>query len=799
MPLNEMENDSNLPTHYTGQSPGGARTQAPPAATWPKHNGGSPEAEIDWRRWAYVIWRRKWWIVAATVIGTSLSVISARKHEPIYQARAMVWVEAPTQGGPIEVTNVFSPSGWVDLLRSYAVLDAVVHELQLYLRPENPTDRQLFDGFELTDEAIPGSYRLVVRLDHTYALYNGEGQLLEVAEPGAPLGATLGFTWTPPKQQLLPGREVAFGVRRPRTVADRLGRDLEVVMADPDEGNFIGLTYRGTDPVLVADQLNAILDHFVGMATELKRQKLRKLAGTLDEQLQLASGRLQHSEGQLESFRVRTITLPDDRSRVGPSPGGQGTEPVFDRYFSLHVERDAIRQDLNDLRSVLDGLEQTGTPDAMRLEAIPSVRTVSSLLAALEELGRKEVEHRTLLYRYTDEHAEVQRISRDLDALRGHTIPVLVAQLMDRLSARRAQLDGQIGVQTAELRRIPPRAIEESRLRREFALAEQLYNSLQVRYKEAQVAEAATQPNIRILDRASPPAFPSENTALMRVVLGFVLSLGLALTGVIAHDRFVERRVQYPEQVVADLGLPILGVVPNLKALTAKVDDGELEDSPQAQSVVESFRALRTQLTRGLGIKFPAVIAITSPAMGDGKSLITSNLALAFAEPHRSTILIDGDVRRGKLHRIFGSSQRPGLAEYLRGDADAAVIIKPTDTEGFYFTPRGKYSEEVPELLDGEGMPTLLAQLKETFNVILIDTPPLAAGVDAVLIGAHADAVLAVIRKGRTDLDLARAKLDSYARMLGVPIVGAILNDVEEGGPYRYYTYSYDVYPYEPT
>ncbi len=210
--------------------------------------------------------------------------------------------------------------------------------------------------------------------------------------------------------------------------------------------------------------------------------------------------------------------------------------------------------------------------------------------------------------------------------------------------------------------------------------------------------------------------------------------------------------------------------------------------------MVESFRALRTQLTLGLGIQYPAVIAITSPSKGEGKSLITSNLALAFSDPDRPTVLVDGDVRRGGLHRIFGINRTPGLAEYLRGEVDPVMIVKRTDTEGLYFAPRGRFSTDVPELLDGEALPALIAQLKKTFKIILIDTPPLAAGVDAVMVGAHADAMLAVLRKGRTDLDMARTKIDSYARMLGIPIVGAILNDVDSAGPYRYYTYSYETY-----
>ncbi|UCC84016.1 MAG: hypothetical protein JSW46_03535, partial [Gemmatimonadota bacterium] len=543
-----MERDPNLPSTIDYPSPGHAsRGPSPAYPVWPADNGGqAAEPEIDWRRWGWVLWRRKWWILAGTLIGTALAIVSARGHEPVYQARAMVWIDAPEQEGPIEITDVFSTAGWIDLLRSYAVLDATVHDLKLYLSPARDSHWALFDDFELTDNTTSGLYQLVVRLDNTYALLDAEGRQIQVGAPGEPLGEAVGFRWLPPDSLLPPGRDVQFALRRPRDVADRLARTLEVTIAD-DESNFIGLTYRGTNPVKIANVLNAILDHFVALATELKREKLVGLGATLDEQLELASERLRLAESRLQNYRVNTITLPEDRrDRVAIVPSGQGSgsgltvsDPVFDRYFTLQVERETLNQDLQNLANVLGGLEETGNLDAMRLEAIPAVRTASSLLAALEELGRKELEHRTLLYRYTHEHSEVQKIAGELSVLQQETIPTLVLQLMDRLSARRAQLDAEIGSQTAALQRIPPRAIEESRLRRDRALAEQLYNSLQLRYKETQVAEAATQPSVRILDRASPPAYPSQNTARMIVLVGFALSLGLSLAGAIAHVRFV--------------------------------------------------------------------------------------------------------------------------------------------------------------------------------------------------------------------------------------------------------------------
>ena len=278
-----------------------------------------------------------------------------------------------------------------------------------------------------------------------------------------------------------------------------------------------------------------------------------------------------------------------------------------------------------------------------------------------------------------------------------------------------------------------------------------------------------------------------------------IVSFALAIAGVMAYEQFLERRLQYPEQVISDLGLPILGVVPNLKAVGANGRKG-VSTERGARSAIEAFRALRTQLVQGARIEYPLVLTVTSPVPGDGKSLVSSNLSIAFAvEPGRTTVLIDGDMRRGSLHRLFGTDRAPGLADYLAGKVDASAIISQTDTEGLSVIPAGSYSEDAPELLDGHRLAELLTRLKQDFSVMIIDTPPLAAGIDAMLIGANADAVLAVLRTGRTDLELARTKLASYAQTLNVPIIGAVLNDVQEKrGPYRYYAYSYGYYSPNP-
>lgn len=798
-----MENEPRLPARLE-PGPPYARLPGPPARPWYNGGGGGgrgagSEAEIDWRRWAYVMWRRKWWIVAVTLLGTAPAVIVAQNYDPLYQSKALIWIDqtATQHGAPIDAGNVFSALGLVDLLGSYALLEPVVDELKLYLHAP-PEYESFFENLALTDSAEFGSYRLLVRPNATYAILDAEDRALDVGSPGEPLGASLGFRWSSPRELLSPGTEIPFSVARPRNVADHIRYNLEIGLTE--DGSFIHLTYRSSSPTKVTLVLNTILDRFQRLASDLKREKLASLVATLEEQKETATARLREAEGALQRFRISTITLPNDRGAYARPDAAMGADPALDSYFTLRVQRDSVRQDREALAQVLREVRETGKLDAMKLESVPSVRVTSSLVAALDELGRKEAEYRSLRYRYTPEHASVKRVADDLAALQRRTIPAIVSQLKDRLAARESELKAQLAGQEAELEQIPPRTIEAERLRREVNLAAEVYNSLQVRYKEAQVAEAATQPNVRIIDRASSAPYPLGTGALATVVVAFTLSLGLGVAGVVLHERFAERRIRYPEQVFRDLQLPILGLVPNLKMLTAGNEDDGAVPSPSVRCAIESFRGLRTRLTRGLGVRYPFVVAITSPAAGEGKSLVAGNLALAFADRNRPTVLIDGDLRRGALHRAFGQTRAPGLAEYLRARGRAAPVFQQTETEGLHLMARGSFSEEAAELLDGEGLARLLAYLKETFQVILIDTPPLAAGVDSVLICGHADAVVAVLRLGRTDLELARAKLAGYAQMLGVPLVGAVLNDVDtDRGPYRYYTdYAYDAYPYEP-
>jgi tyrosine-protein kinase Etk/Wzc len=301
---------------------------------------------------------------------------------------------------------------------------------------------------------------------------------------------------------------------------------------------------------------------------------------------------------------------------------------------------------------------------------------------------------------------------------------------------------------------------------------------------EVSMAEAQSTPDLSILDIAAPPQYPNSNDSSRILLMAVLASLGLALGLALLHDR-IDRRVRYPEHATRDLGLLIAGTVPTFKA--NRRGSFQLETMSQA---VESFRTLRLALRYDFPGDVPVVVGVSSPSAGDGKSLVSSNLALAFASSGSRTLLIDGDVRRGGLHTTFEVPVTPGLVEYLHGSAGLDAIVKSTSSENLFVIPRGARHSRAPEMLVSDLMSALVLAMRRQFDVVIIDSPPLVAGIDAYALAAAAGAMLIVLRPGLTDRKLAAAKLEVVDR-LPIRILGTVLNGVPDSGTYRYYSSDY--------
>lgn len=751
---------------------------------WPAEAYEESGSQLDVRRYVAAVVRYKWLIIALFVAGTAAGLGVSRLLKPQYGVQTTIWIEVTEPGeagrGPIQTGQLLQSYAWIDLLRSFRVLDPVVKDLRLYLSVADPADTVVFRDFSLLERFRPGEYRLeIADGGRSLRLMTQEGIEVQRGVPGEPLGADAGFDWVPAPEALGEDRTIEFVVQNPRDVARRLALEITPSMG-AGNSNFMRLELTGTDPVRIAETLNAVADSFVSVAADVKRAKLNEYAEILQEQLLVAEDNLAAAERELESFRVQTVTLPSDEA-TPVVPGILETRgTVFSNFFSLRIEQEELRRDRQAIENVLREAADTSL-SITGLEFIDAVRGSTELTGALGNLTELRAELRTLRSEYTDEYPPVRRLIEDIEDLERRTIPVLARNLIDQLAAREAQLDQMIAAASGELEEIPPRQLEEAQLTRRARIAETLYSDLRRRYETAQLAAARTVADLSILDEAAPPRVPTNDPRPLAILAAALGSLGLGLLGAILLDRF-DPRLRYPDQVTQGLHLSILAGIPHVKRSNGKADDGD------TTHVIEAFRELRLRVVHAHGAAGPLLTTISSPGSGDGKSFVAANLALSFADQGHRTILIDGDLRRGAQHRLFGASRKPGLSDFLAGEASIDQVVQKTSFPALHVVGSGTRMQSAPELLGSSAMGDFMRDVRSRFAVIIVDSPPLGAGVDPYILGTLTGSMLLVLRTGYTDREFAEAKLDQIDR-LPIRLLGAVLNAVPARGVYRYYSY----------
>ena len=674
---------------------------------------------------------------------------------------------------------------WIQLLRSYTVLDSVVVAERLYVDAQEE-HLGAFTGFSLQPSFVPGSYELSVGDDGSYTLTAAEGRLVSEGKLGGPVGEEVGFAWSPPQGAFPAGAVVRFSVLTPRDAARQLSDDLTAGM--DRTGNFLRLSLSGTNPTRVASVLNAVMERHVAVAAELKRGRLDEMSAILEGQLLHTEDELAKAERELEEFRIRTISLPTDRS-APIAPGLQTTtSPVLANFFDMRIQLEQIRRDRLRLEQVLADFTASGEVRIEALEVIPAAAGASELRRILDELVQVRSEVRVLRERYSDDYPPLRELLNQTETIETVAIPRVVRSVLTELEAQERGLQQQVDDTSAELEAIPPRTIEEGRLERLVVITGNLYNDLRGRVETARLAAASSIPDVRILDQATMPTQPTDDPRIVwaaLIIFGFV---GVATGGALVLDR-LDARFRYASDVSRDIGLDILGSVPRIQGGSGK--RGVLN----AAQALEAFRELRIHVGFAYGSAGPITLTVSSPAAGEGKSLISSNLAVAFAEVGRKTLLIDGDTRRGDSHRLMGLEQSPGLIDYLKERAGEEVV-QSTEHDNLDFIACGSRGTTTPELLASSRMAHFMGTLKQRYEVIIVDSPPLASGGDPLILSALTGNLVMVIRTGSTERQLAQVKLDQVAR-LPIRVLGAVLNDVDPSDTYHYY-YSAYLPGYEP-
>ena len=380
-------------------------------------------------------------------------------------------------------------------------------------------------------------------------------------------------------------------------------------------------------------------------------------------------------------------------------------------------------------------------------------------------------------------------------------------------SAKISALQDVVSRYSVKLDNLPVKILELARLERRRKIDEQTYIMMVQKLEETKIQEAAQAKNVRIIDEAIEPLYPVKPKKKLNVLLGALIGLGLGV-GVTFLMEYFDNTVKSPEEL-EKMGFNILSSIPRIemdkveKKLEKKIDKlGQFEGrriearlithlDPKAP-VSEAYRTLRTNLQFSKVDKELQVLLVTSSGPKEGKSTTAANLAIAMAQAGKKVVLIDADLRRPVIHSIFGLKKDEGMTNCLMGLIDFKEMLKPTFLDNLFLVTSGALPPNPSELLASKKMEQLLQRLRDEFDIVVIDSPPVIAVTDAVILSTKVDGTILVVSSGQTDRD-ALARAHTLLDTVNSNLLGTLLNGVNVEGMYgSYYYYYYHHYYSKP-
>ena len=741
----------------------------PPASTAPAY-----------QRYLNAISRFKWLVLAMVLLGLLGGYIATRYIKPEFDVQGKITLRDPS-AEIIGNARQRSNESYLQVFRAYSITDSVSRKLRLYLDAKRDADSVYFREFSLGQQFVSGVYELTIdgkkekyRLRRTR---NGDSREIETGTVGDSIGRESGLRWRPMKEILPAKATIEFELITPREASNNLQKKLR---ADaPPNTDVMNVSLRGEDAARTEVALNEWMTLFVNYLGIIKNGGTAQNANAAKQAYADAETRLREASLGLERFRTDAITKPSEQTVFSPGIA-QTFNPVLEQFTRFRLESQNLRNDREVLASLLDRgrLAEVDPSFPLSLGSVAGPGG-EALRGVLTELNSNRELYRAKLAVFTDSNPEVIRIRTRIESLEQRVIPGLIRQQIASLRLKEEDYNRRIAVQSSEIRGIPERTIREEELRATVDRERDLVKYLGANLETQRLKEASARNEVFVQDSAVAPFRPTSNTALQIIPAGLALGLGLGLALAILFD-LLDKRVRYPEQVANDLRLDIIGAIP-------LVHPGRPSVEEQAQ-LVESFRTLRLSLRHQFTAGEPVSFTVTSTGPSEGKSFVSSNLALSFAEAGFRTVLVDGDTRRGAIQQAFGVPQKPGLVDYLQGASTLDETVYPTTYERLSLVPCGTRHRQAPEMVTTAAMESLLDELRARFDVVIVDSPPLGAGTDAYALSTLTGGLLMVLRVGVTDRKMAVAKLETMDRLPIRPL-GAVLNGIEPKGVFQYYHY----------
>jgi capsular exopolysaccharide synthesis family protein len=719
----------------------------------------TPEEIPHLRDYWRLILKRRWTALSCLLIIFSTVAIGTLKQKPVYAGKVLIEIN-PEQPNVLNFKEVLQIST-VDVdsyretqyqvLQSRTLAEHVVNDLELYRVPEFYRRRRLSGLIESDPVRIP-SLSDPTPVDPSSEAYSNSVRYLLTAVEINP-------------------------VRR---------------------SNLVEVWVDSQDPKLAARVANQLAADYIDQNLQVKWDETTKASEWLSGQLIGLKAKLEKSEDALQAYaQANSILFVEEKQNL-----------VNERLKQLQDEYTKA-QALRFQKESLYNLVQTG-----KVQDLPGVLSnglIQNLATRLAELQR---DYAQMTSTVKPDYPKALALKKQVDTIQAsldNQKKALAQNIVDEYRSAVADekyLTEALDQQKKEVNNIATKSIQYNILKREVDTNKQLYDGLLQRLKEAQVSAGLKASNIRIVDAAQVPKGSVKPRVLLNLALGAILGLGLGI-GLGFFEEYLDNTLKTPDGVEVQLRLPSLGVVPTFSwngagkaagdRLASKAHGKERRMAGAIQTkpaVVEAFRSLRTSILLSAS-PVPKVILVTSALPGEGKTTMTVNLGATLASLGSRVVIVDCDMRRPACHRSTGVENGPGFVRCLTGHIDLAAAILPVPgVANLSVIPCGPIPPNPAEVLSSPLTGELLQRLREEFEYVLVDSPPLLSVTDSRILATLTDAVVLVARAFQTPCDAVR-RARSLLYSAGARILGVALNDVDlRRVGFDYYYYRYGGYGY---
>ncbi|WP_369865497.1 GumC family protein [Archangium sp. Cb G35] len=706
----------------------------------------APEPSLDVMQYVHAVWRRKWLILGVMAAVMLMGLFHTLRQPRIYTASTSL------------IIDVAAPR----------VLDTEVKEVMGDERGNYWANKEYYQTQSevITSRAV--SSRVVDRLG-----LRNDAAFLGVA-----------------------GIQDEEARKKAMAAADPVAMVRSRITVIPSANSrVVRIAVEDVDPKRAALLANEVADAYIAENLALRLKTTEGASVWLEERMGELGSRASTSELDLYKFKrgadVLSMSVPGKDGEQQPSTAKLAYDSFMTELIAVRTRMAAVQARVDAMRQ----LRKSASPDAEHwAEGLSAANE-----GALRDLRDKVLEQRTqcveLSERYLPEHPKMQECQGKLAVLQQElrrSLENLVKGAETDLAAVKANertLLERVEQAKAEAFALTEKEIAYQKLRREAENDQRLYEMVLKRFKELELSGQLRTSNVRVLDAALPNPVPVRPNTRSAVMLFFLLGLmgGVAVAlGLELLDASVASRADVEER----LGLAFIGAMPPLKPDDGGPADLYIHRHPRSQAA-EMCRAIRTNLLFMSPDKPFRTVVVSSAGPSEGKSTVVINLGMVMAQTGSRVLLMDTDMRRPRLHRAFGVPDDMGVSSLVVGEGSLEGAIKSTDVPNLFVLPCGPLPPNPAELLHTRAFSELLGKLRERFDCVLLDSPPLGPVSDALVLSKQTDGILLVLKAGTTQREQAKRAIRSL-RDVKARVIGALLNHVDlKGGRYGAESYGY--------